>query len=102
MTHVLVRKVREGLRDAANPAKAPGMQAYMKPDMPFRGVSAPEQKRLWRTVFAEIPLETFGEWQKLPSVRLVPTPKASCYLVAVGSWRKQHVGSWELSLGVGS
>ena len=62
MTHVLVRKVREALRDAGNPARALQMQAYMKSALPFRGVAAPEQKRIWRRVFAEYPLDSFDEW----------------------------------------
>jgi 3-methyladenine DNA glycosylase AlkD len=63
MTHLLVRRVREALRDAADPAKAGPMQRYMKSDMPFRGVSAPAQHRIWRRVFPEHPLATRREWQ---------------------------------------
>ena len=64
MTHPLVRKVRQALHDAANPAKAPQMQAYMKSAMPYRGVSGPDQRRLWRRIFADHPLMTPREWQQ--------------------------------------
>jgi 3-methyladenine DNA glycosylase AlkD len=65
MTHVLVRTVREALRDAGNPARALQMQGYMKSALPFRGVAAPEQKRIWRRIFAEYPLDSFDEWQAI-------------------------------------
>jgi 3-methyladenine DNA glycosylase AlkD len=63
MAQPLVRDVRRALRDAANPAKAPQMQAYMKSVMPYRGVSAPEQRRLWRALFAAYPLATASAWR---------------------------------------
>ena len=44
MTHPLVRTVRRALEQAADPAKAPQMQAYMKSAMPYRGVSSPVLK----------------------------------------------------------
>ena len=37
----------------------------MKSEMPFYGVPAPAQKRLWREVFAAHPLETSAEWQRV-------------------------------------
>ena len=62
MTHLLVRSVRARLRAAADPGWAPAMQAYMKSSMPFLGVDAPGQRRVWRVVFAAHPLATFEEW----------------------------------------
>jgi 3-methyladenine DNA glycosylase AlkD len=62
MTHVLVRAVRAALKTAADPRKAPEMQAYMKSSMPYRGVGSPEQKRLWRRLFDEHPLASAEEW----------------------------------------
>ncbi|MCT9820092.1 DNA alkylation repair protein [Microbacterium sp. W1N] len=50
----LADAVRAALREAADPARAPGQQAYMKSAMPFLGVSVPETRRLTRTVAAEI------------------------------------------------
>lgn len=52
MTHPLVREIRDALRAHADPARAPAMQAYMKSQMPFRGVPAPVQRRLFREAFA--------------------------------------------------
>jgi 3-methyladenine DNA glycosylase AlkD len=46
----LAEAVRARLRAAADPAKAPGQQAYMKSAMPFLGVSVPETRRLTRAL----------------------------------------------------
>src|SRR5688500_8015130 len=62
MTHVLVREVRQALKNTADPRKAPQMQAYMKSAMPFRGVTSTEQKRIWRHLFTEHPLASADEW----------------------------------------
>ena len=37
----------------------------MKSAMPFYGVPAPTQKRLWREVFAAYPLKTSAQWQRV-------------------------------------
>src|SRR5690242_3963433 len=65
MTHRLVTEVRAALRRAADPVKAPQMQAYMKSLMPYRGVSAPEQKALWRKLFGEYPIMPEEEWKRV-------------------------------------
>ena len=65
MTHSLVLTIRRRLGDAADPQKAPQMQAYMKSAMPYRGVSAPVLKRLCREVFAAHPLATASLWQRV-------------------------------------
>jgi 3-methyladenine DNA glycosylase AlkD len=44
----LVTSVRWMLREHADPALAPGQQAYMKSSMPFLGVRVPEVRRLTR------------------------------------------------------
>lgn len=44
----LADSIRLALRDAADPAIAPGQQAYMKSAMPFLGVKVPEARRLVR------------------------------------------------------
>lgn len=59
----LIDAVREGLRAAANPAKATPMQAYMKSQMPYYGVPSPEQARVFRAVFAAHPLDGFDAWR---------------------------------------
>ena len=65
MTHPLVVEVRAALEKAADPAKAPKMQAYMKSTMPYRGVSAPEQKAIWRQVFPSHSLSSRDQWQRV-------------------------------------
>jgi 3-methyladenine DNA glycosylase AlkD len=62
MTHRLARTIRRDLAEAANPVKAPQMQAYMKSAMPYRGVSAPALKRLCRNAFRAYPLDTAAAW----------------------------------------
>ncbi|REJ05296.1 DNA alkylation repair protein [Microbacterium bovistercoris] len=46
----IVGEIRDALQDAADPALAPGQQAYMKSVMPFLGVRVPEVRRLVREV----------------------------------------------------
>src|SRR5688572_27840867 len=65
MTHSLILEVRGALESAADPQKAPKMQAYMKSAMPYRGVSAPEQKAIWRRTFAAHPLPSREQWQEV-------------------------------------
>ena len=57
MTHPLARAVRSALAAHADPVKAPQMQRYMKSAMPYYGVSAPVQRRIWREIFAAHPLD---------------------------------------------
>lgn len=58
----LFHAVRQGLRDVADPVKAPQMRAYMKSAMPYYGVSAPEQRAVFRAVFAAHPLTDRTTW----------------------------------------
>lgn len=60
---MLLDRVRAALRDAADPSRAPAMQAYMKSAMPFHGVPAPALRKLCRTVFADVPLASAAQWQ---------------------------------------
>jgi len=43
---VLVDDIRAALREAADPERAPGQQAYMKSAMPFLGVRVPDARRI--------------------------------------------------------
>ena len=61
MTHPLARAIRAALKKHADGAKAPQMQRYMKSEMPYYGVSAPVQRRVWREVSADHPLESCEE-----------------------------------------
>jgi 3-methyladenine DNA glycosylase AlkD len=49
----LVKAVRAGLAEAADPEKAPAMRAYMKSAMPFRGVAKPQRSALLKRVLAD-------------------------------------------------
>lgn len=59
----LVEEVRRRLAEAADPAKAPAMQAYMKSAMPFRGVPAAPLRALCRAVFTAYPLSSAAAWR---------------------------------------
>jgi 3-methyladenine DNA glycosylase AlkD len=59
----LIRALRKALRDRADPAKAPVMQAYMKSQMPYWGVQTPELRRTAKAVFAAHPIETCEQWR---------------------------------------
>ncbi len=52
----LVAAVRAGLAALGDPAKALRMQSYMRSAMPYRGVAAPERRRLTGRLFKEFPL----------------------------------------------
>jgi 3-methyladenine DNA glycosylase AlkD len=49
----LVKAVRTGLAELADPVKAPAMRAYMKSAMPFHGVATPERGTLLKRVLAD-------------------------------------------------
>ena len=55
-------EVRGRLELAADPGRAPAMQAYMKSSMPFRGVRAADLARLCRAVFDAVPLPDEESW----------------------------------------
>ena len=55
--------VRSALEAAADPERAPGMQAYMKSAMPYRGISAPRMRAITKQVFADHPPATCEEWR---------------------------------------
>ncbi|MDO9444235.1 MAG: DNA alkylation repair protein [Dehalococcoidia bacterium] len=58
----LIEAIRVGLRAAADPAKAPQMQAYMKSAMPYHGVAHPSAQRIFREAIAAHPLDGFEAW----------------------------------------
>jgi 3-methyladenine DNA glycosylase AlkD len=55
--------MRAALAAAADPERAPGMQAYMKSEMPYRGIAAPDMRAISKGIFANHPLETCAEWR---------------------------------------
>ncbi len=62
-TPVDLMRLRSALRGAADPAKAPQMQAYMKSSMPYHGVPAPLFKQVVRKIFADAEFRSAREWE---------------------------------------
>ena len=63
MTSVLIREIRQALADNANPEKAVGMRAYMKSEMPYRGVQTPIRRKLLRAIFKSHPIAEQSDWR---------------------------------------
>ena len=55
--------MRSALAAAADPDRAPRMQAYMKSAMPYRGIASLDMRAITKRVFAEHPLESCGQWR---------------------------------------
>ena len=64
MDDALLTRLRAALQDAADPAKAPAMQAYLKSSMPYHGVPTPILRAVCKQVFADVDLPTAGAWQE--------------------------------------
>ncbi|MBT2133230.1 DNA alkylation repair protein [Croceibacterium sp. LX-88] len=59
----LAATLRAALAEAAEPARAPGMQAYMKSAMPYLGVSAVPLRKVCRNLFAGLAWPDTSAWQ---------------------------------------
>src|SRR4051812_24095323 len=59
----LQRAIRNALRARAEPNRAPAMQAYMKSEMPYLGVTAPRVKAACREVYAGYTFEDSELWR---------------------------------------
>jgi 3-methyladenine DNA glycosylase AlkD len=59
----LPARVRAALAAVAEPARAAGMQAYMKTAMPYLGVPAAPMRAACKTVFAELSFASAAEWE---------------------------------------
>ena len=59
----LQQRLRDALQAAADPARAPKMQAYMKSEMPYAGVSSVPLKALCKRIFAAHPVEDADSWR---------------------------------------
>jgi 3-methyladenine DNA glycosylase AlkD len=62
-TTALVRSLRRALAHAADPARAPGMQAYLKSEMPCLGVAMVPLRAICKSVFAGHQLGSAEEWR---------------------------------------
>jgi 3-methyladenine DNA glycosylase AlkD len=60
---LLLSKLRKALQQAADPSKAPMMQAYMKSDMPYHGVPTPLLRQVCKIIFADLRFATPQDWQ---------------------------------------
>jgi len=63
MTTPLAAAVLAQLRAIADPARAPAMQAYMKSNMPYLGVSAVPLRQACKTLFAGLAWADSAAWQ---------------------------------------
>jgi 3-methyladenine DNA glycosylase AlkD len=59
----LLAAVRAGLAEAADPARAPGMRAYLKSALPCHGVYTSELRRVCREAFGAHPLTDQHAWR---------------------------------------
>jgi 3-methyladenine DNA glycosylase AlkD len=62
-TSALIKTLRTGFKRVADPVKAEPMQIYMKSEMPYYGIKAPERRAIQQEVFARYPLESYDEWK---------------------------------------
>ena len=60
---MLLPKLRKALKQAADPARATAMQAYMKSAMPYYGVPTPTHRALCKAAFAGVEFATAEDWQ---------------------------------------
>lgn len=60
----LVLEVRQALAGAGDPDRAAGQQAYMKSEMPFRGVTSPQLTALLRPLLSEFGPTSRAEWEQ--------------------------------------
>ena len=59
----MLANLRKALRQAGDPRKARGMQAYMKSAMPYHGVPMPQLRRIFKASFADLHFPTAAHWQ---------------------------------------
>lgn len=59
----LLAALRRRLQDAADPRRAPAMQAYMKSAMPFHGVPTPLRRRITRELWRAHAPDTAAAWR---------------------------------------
>ncbi|MBP0579288.1 DNA alkylation repair protein [Labrys sp. LIt4] len=59
----LAETIHSRLAAAADPKRAPAMQAYMKSAMPYLGVSAVPLRQICRAIFADLRFESAGHWR---------------------------------------
>ncbi|MBV1689192.1 DNA alkylation repair protein [Novosphingobium sp. G106] len=63
MAHSLAQTVLAQLRAVADPQRAPAMQAYMKSEMPYLGVSAVPLRQVCKGAFTDLTWPDSAAWQ---------------------------------------
>ena len=63
MTSDLIREIRLALAENGDSKKAEGMRAYMKSEMPYRGVQTPIRRKLFRAIFRDHPISEQSDWR---------------------------------------
>jgi 3-methyladenine DNA glycosylase AlkD len=61
---MLQTRLRAALSEAADPTKAPAMQAYMKSTMPYHGVPTPVLRPLCKRLFADLDWPSAAAWRQ--------------------------------------
>ena len=64
MASDLIREIRDALAENANSEKAEGMRAYMKSEMPYRGVQKPVRRKALRQIFRSHPISEQSDWRE--------------------------------------
>ena len=59
----LLARLRRALAAIADPARAAGMQAYLKSEMPCHGVRLPDVRAVTKELFADLRFETAEAWR---------------------------------------
>jgi len=59
----LIAALQRRLNKEANPAKAPAMQAYMKSQMPYLGISTVPLRKICKEAFQQFALDSFEEFR---------------------------------------
>jgi len=60
----LLEALRRELARVADPVKAPAMQAYMKSEMPYHGVSSTPARLVFKQVFSDLPFSDQAGWRE--------------------------------------
>jgi hypothetical protein len=60
----VLTQLSAALREAADPARAPAMQASMKWNIPYDGVPTPVLRQVCKQVFASLDLLTAAVWRE--------------------------------------
>jgi 3-methyladenine DNA glycosylase AlkD len=82
----LVGAIRAALRSAAEPVRAPQMQAYMKSQMPYLGVSVPVTRKITRRAVTV-----------LPALRPAELIEAAARLWREAEYREERYAATELT-----